>query len=176
MEKLNLNNYKEFLGVINYDPVGIVAENNTNLRLLPAEFFDKQVEKFETGDKTGCCLNYSTYLMAKYYNTRLLMCKDGLNGIHCAVVYENNGKLFVCDPAKSKIVNGENLYYGTPIKEYSFNNPDGEQEYSILPYFISSPFLSYCFRLPTGSPIKVIRTTAVLPNDLFIAPSKASMW
>lgn len=141
MEKLNINNYKAFLDKVNYDPIGIVAENNANLRLSPKEFFDKQIEKFEIGDKTGCCLNYSTYLMAKYYNTRLLMCKDGPNGIHCAVIYENKGKLYVCDPAKSKILNGEKSCYGTPIREYSFDNPDVEQEYSILPYF--SPNKNY---------------------------------
>ena len=33
--------------------------------------------------------------------------------------------------------------------------------YSILPYFISSPFLSYCLRFPVGGANKVILTTAV---------------
>ena len=34
--------------------------------------------------------------------------------------------------------------------------------YSNLPNFISSPFASYCLRLPTGGSVRVILTTAVL--------------
>ena len=32
--------------------------------------------------------------------------------------------------------------------------------YSILPYFISTPSLSYCLRLPVGGSVSVMRTTA----------------
>ena len=48
--------------------------------------------------------------------------------------------------------------------------------HSILPYFISSPCLSYCLRLPTGGSVRVILTTAVLSRLRAIASSKASMW
>lgn len=45
----------------------------------------------------------------------------------------------------------------------------------ILPYFISSPCLSYCLRLPTGGSVRVILTTAVRSRLLAIASSKASI-
>ena len=48
--------------------------------------------------------------------------------------------------------------------------------HSILPYFISSPCLSYCLRLPTGGSVRVILTTAVLSRLRAMASSKASMW
>ena len=37
--------------------------------------------------------------------------------------------------------------------------------YSILPYFIYTPSLSYCLRLPVGGSVSVMRTTAS-PNRL----------
>ena len=48
--------------------------------------------------------------------------------------------------------------------------------HSILPYFISSPCLSYCLRLPIGGSIRIIFTTAVRSRLRAMASSKASMW
>ena len=47
--------------------------------------------------------------------------------------------------------------------------------YSILPYFISFPFLSYSLRLPVGRDDNVIRTTDVRWRLLRAAASKASI-
>ena len=47
--------------------------------------------------------------------------------------------------------------------------------YSILPYFISTPSLSYCLRLPVGGSVSVMRTTAVRDRERAMLWSKASM-
>ena len=47
--------------------------------------------------------------------------------------------------------------------------------YSILPYFISTPSLSYCLRLPVGGSVSVMRTTAVRDRERVMLWSKASM-
>ena len=47
--------------------------------------------------------------------------------------------------------------------------------YSILPYFISTPSLSYCLRLPVGGSVSVMRTTAVRDKERVMLWSKASM-
>ena len=47
--------------------------------------------------------------------------------------------------------------------------------YSILSYFISTPSLSYCLRLPVGGSVSVMRTTAVRDRERAILWSKASM-
>ena len=161
MKILNIEDYKNFLKIANYDPVGIIEENNANLKLVPLEFFEKQVKKFEEGDRTGCCLNFSTYLMAKFSNTRLLMCLDGNKGIHCAVLYEKNGELFVCDPAKAKIENDTNLYFEIPVKEYSFDNPAGDQKYTILPSFSPEKPYSRTMMYEIIKPTNVIKVNSI---------------
>ena len=47
--------------------------------------------------------------------------------------------------------------------------------YSILPYFISTPSLSYCLRLPVGGSVSVMLTTAVRERERAMLSSKASM-
>ena len=47
--------------------------------------------------------------------------------------------------------------------------------YSMRPYFISSPLVSYCLRLPTGGSERVMRTIAVRDMLRSTAASKASM-
>lgn len=45
--------------------------------------------------------------------------------------------------------------------------------YSILPYFLATPSLSYCLRLPVGGSVNVMRTTAVRERERAMLWSKA---
>lgn len=146
MEKgyLTLDDYIKFLDTAVYDPGTIIQnENKNNFKLSPKKFCEIQVEKFEgkNGTKTGCCLNFSAYLLKKYRGF-ILTCRDN-GGIHCAFVYQKKGSddLYVCDPAKDKIFsvlfggNAQAIFYDIPLRDFEFQNvvgdKVGEQEYSL---------------------------------------------
>ena len=144
---LQESDYIEFLNSANYNAgKSVQNENKKYFKLSPKKFCEAQLEKFErSGNKTGCCLNFSAYLLKKYHGF-ILTCKDN-GGIHCAFVYKVKGRddLYVCDPAKEKIVsmlfggevgNGVDCsFFGIPLSLYEFENCENgkrcEQEYSI---------------------------------------------
>ena len=121
-----------------------IGKENADFLWEPLEAFcARQVEKFDSPgeDKHGCCLNFSLYLLAKFDGI-FMTCKDkpthkgGKPTIHCAFLYEENGKLFVADPAVDKmnsnkmnrtVVNN----YRIPLSSYDF--PMENQQYTIYP-------------------------------------------
>lgn len=129
--QLTKEKYENFLKVAHYDAgEAVQSENNQNLKTCSIkEFCQVQHNKFHEGNQTGCCLNFSMYLLFKYEGY-LLTCNDN-GGVHCAFLYEKNGQLYVCDPAKAKIDNNGKNYFDVPLHEYSFSNGDKPQLYRI---------------------------------------------
>lgn len=162
-EFLTEESYDKFLDEAIYQSNREVnAENTRNLRKNIRDFCRVQLEKFEGGNKTGCCLNFTTYLLSKYYGF-LLTCKDG-GALHCAFVYpklktqrvplvdgrnnamlDKNGNVMlrdsvsfdmcVCDPALAKI-KGDEKFFDIPLAEYSFPAFDKEGNEIVQQYCI----------------------------------------
>lgn len=114
----------------------IGEENNQYFSRSVKDFCDRQVQKFETKgeDKHGCCLNFSLYLLAKT-NGIFMTTKDkpmvegGKPTIHCAFIYEDNGKLFVADPSVDMKEGSVNAHYKIPLREYCY--PMENQVYTL---------------------------------------------
>ncbi len=133
-EIFTLKEYKKLLNIANYKwelGSGVPEENNVNISLPVKEFCNKQIEKYEgNGNRTGCCLNLSMYLLARFKGVLLNALennyKTGNLDLHCAFIYLNeNEELCVCDPAKAKIHNSaDNLFFGIPIDKYDAVNLD----------------------------------------------------
>lgn len=132
---------KEYIKLINnsiYDYTNqFIGEENRSFFQKPLkEFCKRQVEKFDSPDqdKHGCCLNFSLYLLSKF-NGIFMTCKDqptyvgGKPTIHCSFVYEENGELFVADPAVDKTKGTITDYCHIPLSSYNF--PMENQQYTM---------------------------------------------
>ena len=130
--------YENLIRATEYDYANAVIgeENNQYFSRSIKDFCDRQVQKFETEgeDKHGCCLNFSLYLLAKT-NGIFMTTKDkpmvegGKPTIHCAFIYEDNGKLYVADPSVDKKEGSCNAHYKIPLREYCY--PMENQVYTL---------------------------------------------
>lgn len=152
---LSKSDYEKFMSIANYNAgEETQKENAVNFRekrFTPKQFCDEQIKKFEgNGNKTGCCLNFSTYLLSKYIGF-ILTCKDN-GAMHCAFVFPMRGKdgLYVCDPAREKILENEfcidvsqidpDLHFAVPFGEYNFPNVNANGENEPQEYLVHIDF------------------------------------
>ena len=119
---------KEYIKLINnsiYDYTNqFIGEENRSFFQKPLkEFCKRQVEKFD-----------SPYLLSKF-NGIFMTCKDqptyvgGKPTIHCSFVYEEDGELFVADPAVDKTKGTITDYCHIPLSSYNF--PMENQQYTM---------------------------------------------
>ena len=131
--------YDDLIKEAEYDYQNIYIKDDNNQYLAArsiADFCARQVEKFENPneDKHGCCLNFSLYLLAKkdgiFMTTKdKPMVEGGRPTLHCAFVYEEDGELFVADPATDKNRGTKNDCYKIPLRSYNF--PMEDQVYTL---------------------------------------------
>lgn len=132
---------RDYINLINnsiYDYTNqFIGEENKSFFLKTLkEFCKRQVDKFDSPDqdKHGCCLNFSLYLLSKF-NGIFMTCKDqpthvgGKPTMHCSFVYEEDGELFVADPAVDKTKGTITEYCHIPLSSYSF--PMENQQYTM---------------------------------------------
>ena len=96
----------------------------------------------------------------------------GHSSINTDVFYDENADVVI----KHNRMHSSIRFISTPLLNFIFFIDQYFMSvYSILPYFISTPSLSYCLRLPVGGSVSVMRTTAVRDRERAMLWSKASM-